>query len=63
MKELRNNAYLMLAVTVILLLTAILCFLTENSMDLILLGIGVFFGGATIRKFRKIKQEKAFLSY
>lgn len=63
MINLRVNIYLLLVITIISLLIAVLCLMTESSLDVIFLGIAAISGAVTINLFRKLRDEKKLRLY
>ena len=63
MINLRINAYLLLAGTIILLAAALLCSLAGNSLDIIFFGAGIFIGAICFKLFKTLRDEKKSRAY
>lgn len=53
-----RNSYLFAVLTVILFSAAMLCFLTDNALDIFFSGAGIFFSVIAFKEHRKRKAAR-----
>jgi hypothetical protein len=63
MNKYRNNAFIFLAATVVLLIAAILSPHEETIMDITFFGLSFISGAISINIFKKYREEKRRWSY